>query len=56
MALESRTGATILGIERGKEVVSTVPDAFVLESEWRLIVVGTQEAHDAVTALVDAVP
>lgn len=54
--MEGRSGATILGIERDEEVLSTVSDDVVFEPGNRLIVVGSEDAHDAVRSLVTDVP
>ena len=53
VGIEAETGATLLGIERDGDVLSTPPNGFVLEVGDRLIAIGTSEAHERVPVLLE---
>lgn len=53
LALRPRSGASIIGVRRGDEIIANPPAEFVLWTGDHLLVLGTQDEVDKAAALLD---
>ena len=55
IVIEKETETTLLGLERGGEVISVIENDVVFEVGDRLIVIGTDEAHKQLDSLLQRI-